>query len=90
MLKMAMLIIEYTLINIFIYFKVNTNSNQPETNEMLEDPIYSKSVFCIIHKAEKVTHICNDLQCHSNPLLCSQCFLDNMHTHYHFNHENAI
>lgn len=45
---------------------------------------------CILHKNERVTHICLDLRCTSNPYLCSHCFNGGFNQTQHGTHEESL
>lgn len=44
---------------------------------MLDDnPFAPRMVTCLNHRKERATHLCTELSCQHNPLLCTLCFND--------------
>lgn len=41
-----------------------------------ENPFAPRAVTCLTHRREKATHICTDLNCQHNPILCPFCLSD--------------
>lgn len=42
---------------------------------------------CLNHRKEKVTHICTDFRCTSNPFLCGCCIAEGGNRAQHGGHE---
>ena len=55
----------------------------------MEDHL-QRQITCFLHKKEKATHLCSDLRCHNNPLLCGQCFLEHNLRTMHGSHEAQV
>ena len=54
-----------------------------------ENPFIPRAVTCLVHRKEKATHICTDLACQQNAILCGLCFNDARWRSQH-PHEGAI
>ena len=50
----------------------------------------SRTIICYRHKNEIATHICTDSKCSNNPILCMQCFVEQVNRLYHYDHEKFI
>lgn len=58
---------------------------------MLDDNLFGTKIMnCFVHKKEKATHICVDLYCYSNPIICAFCMSDNKYRLQHSSHESAV
>jgi len=57
---------------------------------MLDESTIIKPIYCLLHKKEKATHICTDLHCQANPIMCSLCLSDYKYRLTHNSHENAL
>lgn len=57
----------------------------------LESSIIGKKTFnCPRHRTEQVTHICTNTKCTNGPVLCSECFGEQINHNYHYDHEKNI
>ena len=57
---------------------------------MLEDsPFAPRVVTCLTHRHERATHICTDLNCTNNPILCHHCLTDHRFRSLH-PHEGSV
>jgi hypothetical protein len=54
-----------------------------------ENPFVPRAVTCLVHRKEKATHVCTDLACQQNAILCGLCFNDARWRSQH-PHEGAI